>query len=231
MINNNLIFDLGAYTGDTFDGFLKEKYEVIAVEAHPGYVKNITETYKKYIANKQLTIINKCISSESNKYITFYISRHPDWCSANKKIAERKDPSVKKISINTITLDNIIKEYGTPYFCKIDIEGNDIIALESLKNIDFEDRPKIISCETECIGNENYTDITGVEIIDKLKDLGYSKFLLIPGKQDKTLDVLTHLDESRMCDYKQIVFYLSILRKTFDFEAPWAFWWDVYAMR
>ena len=43
-------------------------------------------------------------------------------------------------------------EYGTPFYCKIDIEGNDIIALQTVEKVS--EKPLYISVETECIGED-----------------------------------------------------------------------------
>lgn len=83
------------------------------------------------------------------------------------------------------TLRSLIHKYGVPYYCKIDIEGNDIIALESLK--DNVDLPHYISVETECLGDNSQPNDVMFSTLDMLYELGYRKFKLV---DQTTLSVL-----------------------------------------
>ena len=166
-MNENLIFDLGFYDGDTSLPYLKEGYKVIGVDCNPKLSMN--DQCFEYIMNGQLTIEKVCISDKDNETVNFYIQ--PNllvWSSVNIAIAERHHKS-ECCQVETITLASLIKKYGTPLYCKIDIEGNDILALKSL--FDVEEKPRFISCETECIGTEHYSSIDGLENINTIHEL------------------------------------------------------------
>lgn len=77
-----------------------------------------------------------------------------------------------------------------PFYCKIDIEGNDIIALQTIENSD--EKPPYISVETECLG-ENETIAMGKELetLERLYQLGYRRFKLV---DQQTLTVLSKRD-------------------------------------
>ena len=75
-------------------------------------------------------------------------------------------------------LSYFFEKYGVPYYCKIDIEGYDIVALQSLQTLDK--LPKYISVETECIGEEDVLNEDEIlETLVQLHKLGYNRFKLI----------------------------------------------------
>lgn len=94
--------------------------------------------------------------------------------------------AIKK-KIKSKRLDHLFHEYGTPFYCKIDIEGNDIIALQTVEKVS--EKPLYISVETECIGEDE--DIAGHELdtLNALYQLGYRKFKLV---DQRTLTVLDY---------------------------------------
>lgn len=145
----------------------------MGVECNPSLIKQSTEKFCDFVCNKKLHLVNKCISSEDNKKEIFYISTHPVWSSLNKNIAERKEKSTS-IEVSTITLAKLIDEYGCPDYCKIDIEGNDVIAVRSL--IDLDTKPKVISVEAECLGVGEQSTIN---MIDELYNVGYRQFFIV----------------------------------------------------
>lgn len=229
-MNENLIFDLGFYNGDTSLPYLKEGYKVIGVDCNPklGKIPNsgINTEIFNFMLNGQLTFVTKCISDKDDEIIDFYVQPNlMVWSSVNIAIAERCHKSIC-CQVETITLASLIKEYGTPIYCKIDIEGNDILALKSL--FDVEEKPKYISCETECIGTEHYSSIDGLENINTLHELGYQKFFLV---KQKCLDNF-QFDINNQYEwktYEEIVEELNTVRSAHNFSIPYSFWWDVYA--
>ena len=180
-----LIFDLGFNTGDTAIYYLNHGYKVIGVEANEELVNKCLVNYNKFISDNKLQIINKCISDKTGDEIPFYISNQSIWSSCNINIAERINKSVKKY-VSSIKLSDLIKEYGLPIYCKIDIEGNDVLAIRSLKELD--QIPRYISAEAECLG-KGETECS-YSILDELKDVGYNKFMII----DQSINPMFRLD-------------------------------------
>lgn len=225
-MNNKLIFDLGFYTGDTSLHYLKEGYKVVGVDCNPKLeIKN--DEINNFIENGQLILERKCITNEDNKIVNFYIQpKEMVWSSANIEIAERHDKS-NCCQVETITLASLIRKYGTPIFCKIDIEGNDILAIKSLSQI--EKKPLYISCETECIGNKvNPFSIDGLENINALRELGYTKFFLVKQKSGKDYHFNIN-GNHEWKTYEEIVEELKKERLRHNFKYSYTFWWDVYA--
>lgn len=225
-MNNKLIFDLGFYTGDTSLQYLKEGYKVIGVECNPKLeIEN--DEVNKFINNGQLTLERKCISDVENKIVNFYVQPNQMvWSSTNVKIAERHHKS-ECYKVETTTLAALIKKYGTPIYCKIDIEGNDILAIRSLS--DIEEKPLYVSCETECIGNnENPHRINFLENINALHELGYNRFFLVYQNfwEEYKFDIN---GEHEWKSYEEVVKELKRARLAHNFENSYSFWCDVYA--
>ncbi|MBE7702622.1 MAG: FkbM family methyltransferase [Cyanobacteria bacterium SIG28] len=168
-----LAFDIGAYTGDTTDKLLEMYDKVICVDANPNMIKILKEKYTK----APVEIIEGCISNLTTD-VNFYISTNDAWCSSKKEIAERVHKS-QTIQTKPLNIVNIIDKYGCPYYLKCDIEGADITLLRQLSKSQY--RPVYISCESECIGSRdiNLSADEDLEILNEMKNLGYSKFVLI----------------------------------------------------
>src|SRR5258707_14866277 len=60
------IFDFGMYDGADTVYFLDEGFKVVAVEANPGLVQNVSSVVGHYIESGQLQIINAAISTKNN---------------------------------------------------------------------------------------------------------------------------------------------------------------------
>lgn len=172
--NHKLIFDLGFHDGDTSVNFLREGHKVVGVECNPELVSECKKKFCTLLLNGSLRLIDNCITDADGQDVKFYLPTHPVWSSCNKNIAEREEES-REIVVKSLTLKTLIDIYGCPDYCKIDIEGNDIIALHSIINTNY--RPTVISCESQCYGKgENGS---GLEVLDKLKELGYTKYMLV----------------------------------------------------
>jgi FkbM family methyltransferase len=166
VLNSNLIYDIGMNNGDDTAYYLSLGYEVIAVEANPFLVSKAMKRFKEYIENKKLQILNVGIT-ESNGYMDFYINNYDSgWSSFHLNLANRGSSGYEAVKVETKSLARLITEYGIPYYIKIDIEGNDRIAMHSLK--ECAEKPKYLSIE-----------LYGIDEIDLLNQLGYNKFKII----------------------------------------------------
>lgn len=228
MINDKLIFDIGAYQLDSTKQYLNNGYKIIALDANPEMIEIINNNFKTFIENGKLIVIDKALHDTDNNEIKFYIQNNEKvWCSIYKGIAERLDECSKIITKQTITLKTLIETYGTPIYCKIDVEGADILAIQSLRG-HKELLPKYISCETECLGHENRFDITGTEILDELYNIGYTKFFLIKQECFFNYDFDLNKEHDYM-SYEECKKLLIDLREKHEFSRFYDFWYDLYA--
>jgi FkbM family methyltransferase len=177
-MDNKLIIDCGMHLAEDTTFYLKRNFNVVAIDADPMIIEKSKTDFKQFIDDSKLKILNYAIYNEDDFFIDFYISKNSIWNSLNQSIANRNDSLKDKIKVKTQKLSTIIKNYGVPIYCKIDIEGYDNIALDSLKELSS--LPKYISVESECLGDkENYDNEQSLMTLNKLYSLGYRQFKLI----------------------------------------------------
>ena len=162
------IYDVGMHEGQDTGFYLKKGFRVIAIEANSVLVDAARRRFAPFIASGQLVIVNVGIVAEDNGgTLDFYVNdRISEWSSFSRELAARNDSPVHVVSVPTRTLASIVAEYGPAYFVKIDIEGHDAIALNSL--LQAEPRPRFVSVEN---GNQG--------MLDMLVAAGYDAFKYI----------------------------------------------------
>jgi FkbM family methyltransferase len=148
----NLIYDIGLHKGEDTDFYLKKGYDVIAFEANPSLIAYCRKRFEDAVASGRLQIIEGAIAPESaGERIPFYVNPDisgwgtiaPEWVERNAKLGHNSH----KIEVPRIDLVGICRSYGIPYYAKIDIEGADMLVLESFKQ--FTDRPNYVSIEAD----------------------------------------------------------------------------------
>ncbi|PJE67694.1 hypothetical protein COU95_00990 [Candidatus Shapirobacteria bacterium CG10_big_fil_rev_8_21_14_0_10_40_9] len=194
MIKTNLIFDLGFHNGDDSDFYLKKGFKVVAVEANPELISNGMERFQKDIDKKRLIIINKAVSNNLGR-VNFYI--HPtksDWGSCDQGMAESDGSKSKTVSVETISLIDLCKEFGIPRYVKVDIEGCDAMVAKQLSSL--ENKPQFVSFE---ISKQNYK-----EIFSWLNVAGYKKFQLVNqlNNPDRKPEEAQTVTEGKKIDYQ-----------------------------
>ena len=143
MINNNVIFDIGANSG--INGIalalFNPKIKVFAFEGNTKLLNIIKENKKKIekIFGKKILnykIINKAVSNY-NGFSTFYISHDSALSSLNKFSNKNKfgDKFIKKNKVQVITLALFCKKNKIQNICYLhsDTQGSDLKVLIGLK--------------------------------------------------------------------------------------------------
>lgn len=229
----NIVFDLGMNNGDDTSYYLKLGMQVIGIEANPILVEHCENRFNNEIKSGQLTIINKAISHQSG-LAEFYINTdNHHWSSLDEKWAKRDNSEVQKIEVETLNLASLFKEFGAPYFMKIDIEGADLIALEQLSETSL--RPKYLSIE-DCY--------KGYVYLTSLKSLGYENFSLSDqsrvSEQDTGLSGFKFSDgasgafggylECEWYNYSQFLskYENEVRGSDLNRKAPLPTWWDIH---
>lgn len=175
-----LVFDIGAHVGDRTGSFLRLGAKVVAVEPQPHVFRALRLIYKR--SNRAIL---RCEATGAQKGIVeMYVnSDNPTISTASPELiaaaqsaklwqGQRWDSTIE-VSINT--LDNLIKEYGTPEFVKIDVEGHE---LEVLKGLSVP-LPKL-SFEFTTIQRS-----VAFSCLSRLSDLGIYKYNYSLGEEHK----------------------------------------------
>jgi len=176
--NPNLIFDVGAHQGEDSLFYLQKGFDVVAVEANPSLVSSIQKRLRTFIQNGRLKLVEGAIA-EQNQSVAFFVNDSlsvwgttcPDWAQRNEVF----NTASHKIDVQGVPFGDIIQENGMPHYIKIDIEGADLLCLESL--LDFDTQPNFISIESEKKSWEKL--LYEFELLQKL---GYNRFKVVSQK-------------------------------------------------
>lgn len=163
----DLVFDIGANHGQKSEVFLHIGAEVVAVEPQPECIQDLTNKFQK---NQNFQVVPKGLGSEEGVQ-TMYISESSDMVSTFSTDWQkgRFESSVnwgEKMDLELTTFDTLIKQYGHPDFCKIDVEGFELEVFKGLNQ------------KVKCLGfefAEEFRDSTLI-ILNKLKELNFQEF-------------------------------------------------------
>jgi FkbM family methyltransferase len=168
--DSSLIIDVGAYDGSDTAYYLHCGYRVVAIEANPELAVQMERRFHPEVADGRLQVLNVGISDEAGES-DFWISETNDqWGSFSKLIATRRGATVRQhpLRVRCLRLCDILHDAGTPYFLKMDIEGNDAVGLESLT---MDIAPQYISVE--------FAHGMEMRLLEDLEALGYGRFKLL----------------------------------------------------
>lgn len=158
---DDLVFDVGANVGDFVDAFLHLGVKVCAVEPNQFCVEELKSLYGN---NSQFILIDRALGSaesegkmylgEENMHCVSTLSE--EWKKEAQNMAELKMAGWnKQVKVNITTLDLLIKKYGIPKLCKIDVEGFEYEVLQGLSQplpmISLEYTPWRIDPTISCI--------------------------------------------------------------------------------
>jgi FkbM family methyltransferase len=173
---DDLIFDVGAHHGEDTEFYLKKGFRVVAIEANPSFCGLIKQKFNDAVESGQLTVVDVAISSEQgvvdffvNEDVSVWGTTDAEWVTRNRLLGAR---NVKKIAVQCSSLSAIVRKYGMPRYCKIDIEGKDTEAALSLSELG--QAPEFISIESEKLSWEKL-----IKQFEVLRALGYRKYKII----------------------------------------------------
>lgn len=161
---DRLIVDVGAHDGTDTEYYLSLGYRVAAIEADPAKAEALRTRFRAEIESGHLCLFHTGVADTSG-VLPFY--RCPrDSGSSSFDPAWFSPEGAEVIEVTVRPLVDVIREVGTPYYLKCDIEGFDYKALSTL---DSTCAPAYISAEVQ--GHP--------EILDLFVRLGYRQFKLL----------------------------------------------------
>ncbi len=136
----DIVFDIGANDGSVSSFCLNLGAKVIALAPHPDHVALLQQTLG---ANKRFFLLPNAISSFQAEIIltaaeitTAILAKRYDEWELNRAFIDSAPTTTlvteTPLSINVITLDVMIEQYGLPVFCRIETDGEETEVLRGL---------------------------------------------------------------------------------------------------
>jgi FkbM family methyltransferase len=152
----DLCFDVGAHNGNRADIFLKLGAKVVAVEPQKKCVEYLESTFGK---NNNFQLVKKGLADKEGEMPISICEEAEGISTFSKKWKTGRFSNYKwdkEELVEVTTLDNLIKQFGTPAFCKIDVEGFEHQVLKGLsrpviKYISFEFAREFLGDARDCV--------------------------------------------------------------------------------
>lgn len=154
-----LCFDIGSHFGNRIPIWRKLGATVVAIEPQPSLHAFLA---RKYGGDDGVTLLQGVVAREEGVVSFYHNSKNPSLSTIDRNWIEEKktDPMWGKYSwdkefqVQAFTLDQLIGRYGSPDFCKIDVEGAELLVLSGLssplKCLSFEyltiDKERALGC-------------------------------------------------------------------------------------
>ena len=141
----DLCFDLGANIGRKAEALLDLGARVVSVEPQPHCVRELKALCGH---NPRFSCVPKAVGNEPGT-ARLHVSSVDTESSLKPEWGEHWNSSIE---VEVTTIDQLIREFGLPRFCKIDVEGFELEVLRGLSrtirflsfeyNLRFPDRPR-----------------------------------------------------------------------------------------
>ncbi len=188
-----LIFDVGVHRGEDSAYYLALGYDVVGFEADPDLLAYCRRRFARELQDGRLTLVEGAITTEAANTVTFF--RHPnsvfgttspDWADRNKHVG-----SSEIVTVPAVNFAERLREFGVPFYLKVDIEGADKECFEALRGLTA--RPMYVSLESEKVDFEAL-----IGEFDMLSELGYERFAVVQQADISQVDRATRIDGGSM---------------------------------
>lgn len=160
----SVVFDVGANWGECTKSFLfLGAAKVVAVEPIPDLARRL-----QAIPDSRLKVV-PCAIDNCHRMVQFNICNFDSLSSISNqwvdKVAENKEARwISRVEVEAVTLDSLIAQHGMPDFIKLDIEGNELAALQGLsvapKYMSFEFHADTIREAIKCLHQPCFSERT-----------------------------------------------------------------------
>jgi FkbM family methyltransferase len=169
-MQNDLIYDVGLHIGKDSEFYLAKGFRVVAIEANPVLATHCKTKFSSQIREGRMHILELAIGEQTGECDFFVCDQIAGWSTIDHRTRLYKEKKAgvtfHTVSVRCAPLDEVLLEFGLPYYLKIDIEGSDVFCLDALKRTGA--RPRYVSVETD-----------GYDQLFQLYLLGYNKFKVI----------------------------------------------------
>jgi FkbM family methyltransferase len=184
------------HKGEDTGYYLARGHRVVAFEANPELVAFCRTRFSTEIAHRRLTIVSGAIADTDRPSVRFY--KHPNtvwgttadsWAERNLELADSEE-----IEVPAVHLADVLYTSGMPTFMKIDIEGADLLCLETLRY--FDERPRYVSIEAATNRNELE------EQFSLLSELRYERFAVVQQATIPNTEITTRTLDGEHLTYR-----------------------------
>jgi FkbM family methyltransferase len=162
-----LCFDVGAHLGNKTAVFLHIGAHVVAVEPEPFAATCLQRSFGR---DRSFRLVQKAVAASAG---TMTLHVRPESLSTTSLRADWGLGRSAPVMVEATTLDGLVHEYGTPDYCKIDVEGYETEVFQGLSRplplISFEFFVREMGRALQCM--------------DRLAGLGDYEFNVAPGDQ------------------------------------------------
>jgi len=163
-----LVYDVGVHNGNDTAYYLHKGFRVVGVEANPVAADQLRKRFPSEIASGALRLLDVGVAEKAGELDFWVCDGHTEWCSFNEKKASDGGLTSRPVKVRTVRFADVLRQHGVPFYCKVDIEGNDHLCLEG---IDASDKPKFVSVEM--------CHQRGDRDLSILQALGYRRFKIV----------------------------------------------------
>jgi FkbM family methyltransferase len=169
-----ILLDVGAHRGLHADAHMARFDKLVLVEASARLAAFLRDKYK---GNDKVTIVERLVSDQ--KRATFYScnvdtvsTAAPQWINQSR-FSHQSFQWTAKNDIATVSMDELVRQYGVPTRTKIDVEAYELSVVRSLSR-----HIGLLSFEWAEEGRDD-----AARCVHHLASLGYTKFFIQHGDQ------------------------------------------------
>jgi FkbM family methyltransferase len=166
-MRNDLIIDVGLNDGRDTAFYLHRGYRVVAIDANPRWIDEARQRFPQQVSSGQLVLLNVGIGFERGQARLHYSDTDPGSASLIESHVGRRLEITETIQVECVPFVDVLREFGVPFYLKVDIEGLDRACLLSL---DIGATPRYVSWEEGADALEN---------LARLREIGYREYKLI----------------------------------------------------
>lgn len=195
---SDLVYDIGLHLGEDTAYALAKGYRVVAVEADPDLADKCAVRFEDEIAAGRLIIIQGAASSKPGP-LRFFRNDSSVWGTLHegwKKRNELLGSGSVEITVNAVSVTDLVSRYGCPYYMKLDIEGGELEVLREMLACRI-DVPETISIESEKV---SFSRLRAEFRL--LRKLGYRKFKVVQQATIPTRTIETSTIDGRPLAYR-----------------------------
>ena len=163
-----LVYDVGAHRGEDTAYYLHKGFRVVGVEANPLMAEHLRTRFGSEIASGAFSLLEVGVAETEGELDFWVCDDVTEWSSFDEKKAPSGGKTSRPVRVPTLPFANILARHGVPFYCKIDIEGNDHLCLEGIAS---SDKPQFVSVEMSLA--------EGDRDLSLLHALGYRRFKII----------------------------------------------------